>query len=115
MTDLVQTGRLRDCELLVAGLVVRAMAERGIEPPDAAALAQDDALRTRDLALFGLDSLDWIALATRLEETIDAELPDEALITPAHRSVAGWGAAVLAASPAGPPPRHPNPMTPRTP
>ncbi|MCG8969535.1 MULTISPECIES: acyl carrier protein [Streptomyces] len=108
MTDLAQPEQLKECELLVARLVVQAMSERGIEPPDVRDLAQDAELRTRDLSLFGLSSLDWIALATRLEETIDAELPDEALVTPGGRSVAGWGAAVLAARPTEPRAQDPN-------
>ncbi|MFJ9038968.1 phosphopantetheine-binding protein [Streptomyces sp. NPDC102406] len=114
MTDLAQPERLKECELLVAGLVVQAMSERGIEPPAARDLAQDAELRTRDLALLGLSSLDWIALATRLEETIEAELPDEVLVTPESRSVAGWGAAVLAVRLTELPGAGPEPMTPRT-
>lgn len=90
--------------MLVARLVVRAMSDRGIDPPQARTLVEDAELRTRDLSLFGLSSLDWMALATRLEEAIGAEIPDEVLVTPQKRSVAGWGAAVLTVRTAGPRP-----------
>ncbi|MGQ4487584.1 phosphopantetheine-binding protein [Streptomyces sp. SAS_281] len=94
MTDLTQ---LQACELLVAQLVVGAMSDRGINAPKADELVEDPGLRTRDLSLFGLSSLDWIALATRLENTIGAEIPDQVLVTPKQRCVAGWGQAILAA------------------
>ncbi|MFF4832681.1 phosphopantetheine-binding protein [Streptomyces sp. NPDC001315] len=94
MTDPAQ---LRACELLVARLVVGAMADRGIAAPKAEELVEDAELRTRDLSLLGLSSLDWIALATRLEDTIGAEIPDQVLLAPEQRCVAGWGEAVLAA------------------
>jgi acyl carrier protein len=94
MTDPKQ---LHDCELLVARLVVGAMTDRGIDAPKAEELVEDAELRTRDLSMFGLSSLDWITLATRLEEAIDTEIPDHVLITPQRRCVAGWGEAVLAA------------------
>ncbi|MFJ3719935.1 phosphopantetheine-binding protein [Streptomyces sp. NPDC090057] len=94
MTDAAQ---LRACELLVARLVVEVMADRGIAAPEAEELAEDAELRTRDLSLLGLGSLDWIALATRLEDMIGAEIPDQVLLAPERRCVAGWGEAVLAA------------------
>ncbi|MFD5483431.1 acyl carrier protein [Streptomyces hawaiiensis] len=89
------TTQLHACELLIAGLIVRAMGDRGIAAPKAEELVEDAGLRTRDLSLFGLGSLDWIALATQLEDTIGAEIPDHVLISPEHRCVEGWAKAVL--------------------
>ncbi|WP_432161038.1 acyl carrier protein [Streptomyces sp. NRRL F-5630] len=90
-------AQLHACELLVARLIARAMADRGIASPKAEELVEDAELRAQDLSLFGLSSLDWIALATQLENTIGAEIPDHVLIRPEHRCVADWGEAVLAA------------------
>ncbi|MFB7076426.1 acyl carrier protein [Streptomyces sp. NPDC056308] len=87
--------QLQECELLVARMVVRALGDRGIVAPKAEELVEDPELRAQDLSLLGLNSLDWIALATQLEDTISAEIPDHMLISPAHRCVAGWGEAVM--------------------
>ncbi|WEB42131.1 phosphopantetheine-binding protein [Streptomyces yunnanensis] len=77
--------------------VVRTLGERGISTSTAEELIEDADLRILDLSLLGLSSLDWIALATRLEDETGGELPDHVLVSPEHRSVAGWGAAILAA------------------
>jgi acyl carrier protein len=50
--------------------------------------------RTRDLALLGLGSLDWMSLGIRVEAETGLELPDHVLLDPAHRCVAGWAAAL---------------------
>ncbi|MEU5049076.1 acyl carrier protein [Streptomyces sp. NPDC021096] len=91
------SAQRRASELLVARHVVRALTERGIDAPKAENLIEDTELRNRDLSLFGLNSLDWIALATRLENEVGAEIPDHVLVSPEYRCVAGWGEAVLAA------------------
>ncbi|GGU56592.1 phosphopantetheine-binding protein [Streptomyces lavendofoliae] len=90
-------AQLHTCELLVARLIVRAMGHRGIAAPKPEELVEDAGLRTRDLSLFGLSSLDWIGLATQLEETIGAEIPDHVLISPEDRCVEGWAKAALTA------------------
>ena len=93
---MISSAQRRACELLVARQVVRALADRGIDVPEAEELIEDAVLRTREFSLLGLSSLDWIALATRLEDAIGAEIPDHVLVSPEHRCVAGWGDAVLA-------------------
>ncbi|MGX1853058.1 phosphopantetheine-binding protein [Streptomyces sp. NPDC055299] len=92
----------RACELLVARHLVLALANRGIEAPAAEELIKDASLRTREFSLFGLNSLDWIALATWLEDEISAEMPDQVLLSPEHRCVAGWSEAIFATRTAQP-------------
>ncbi|MEU1467088.1 acyl carrier protein [Streptomyces sp. NPDC005761] len=85
------------CERLVADLVVQALAERGISAPEAGELVGNAELRSLDLALLGLNSLDWTALASRIEDASGTEIPDQVLVRPESRCVAGWGEAVFAA------------------
>ncbi|MEU8508755.1 acyl carrier protein [Streptomyces brevispora] len=85
------------CDLLVADLVVQALAEQGLPAPDAGELVGNTELRSLDLALLGLSSLDWIALASRIEDAIGTEIPDRVLVRAESRCVAGWGEAVFAA------------------
>ncbi|HEV2887355.1 MAG TPA: acyl carrier protein [Jatrophihabitans sp.] len=54
------------------------------------ALLSDAQLRERDFAGLGLTSLDWMDVATRLEDALGVELPDELLLDAGSRSVAGW-------------------------
>jgi acyl carrier protein len=81
-------------ELLVATHVVRALAALGVHAPTVDQLINDDDSRVRDLALLGLSSLDWMALATRLEYETGLEIPDHALTQSRHRCVAGWATAL---------------------
>ncbi|MEV0747099.1 acyl carrier protein [Streptomyces sp. NPDC050273] len=85
------------CDRLVADLVVEALTERGISAPDAGDLVGNAQLRSLDIALLGLNSLDWTALASRIEEASGTEIPDQVLVRPESRCVAGWGEAVFAA------------------
>lgn len=78
------------CDLLVAVPVARMLAERGGHGPSAERLASDPELRRMDFALLGLGSLDWLSLAVRLETETGVEFPDQALLQPDSRCVAGW-------------------------
>ncbi len=93
-----QEASLRaECDALVSHRLVQTLTALGLDAPDPQDFTGDSELRTRDLALFGLSSLDWIALATAIEQEIGAEIPDGTLVTPEQRCVAGWGEAVFAA------------------
>lgn len=84
----------RDWESLVADLVAEVLVDRGTDPATARQLRTDRSLWSRDLTSFGLGSLDWISLATRVEAETGVELPDEALLEPRHRCVEGWSEAL---------------------
>ncbi|MBB1158671.1 acyl carrier protein [Amycolatopsis dendrobii] len=83
--------------VLVAALVADALASQGLRAVTARELIADPELCTCDLARFGLGSLDWIALATRLERQTGVELPDGALLDDERRSIAGWATALTTA------------------
>jgi acyl carrier protein len=82
-------------DLLVATYVVAALADRGIHGPGAEELIENPSLRSRDLALLGLSSLDWIALGIQLETATGLQLPDHVLVESEHRCVGGWAKALL--------------------
>lgn len=88
--------RQLECDLLVATHVAQALADCGINSPEAEELIESPSLRSRDLALLGLGSLDWIALAIQLETETGVQLPDHALVETEHRCVRGWANALLA-------------------
>ncbi len=90
------SARQIECDLLVATHVVRALADCGIHSPEARELIENPCLLSRDLALLGLGSLDWIALATQLETETGVQLPDHVLVETEHRCVRGWAKALLA-------------------
>ncbi|WP_290055711.1 acyl carrier protein [Amycolatopsis solani] len=83
-------------ELLVATQVVEAFGELGIPVATVEEILENPSLRRRDFARLGLGSLDWIALAGKVEAVTGAELPDRALLEPEHRCVSGWAAALSA-------------------
>ncbi len=93
-SDSARTGAY---ELLVATHVFRVMSKYDTRVASAAELVSDADLRTRDLAVLGLGSLDWMALATALEQATDRELPDRVLVDPQQRCIAGWAAALATA------------------
>ncbi|WP_026411069.1 non-ribosomal peptide synthetase [Actinomadura oligospora] len=78
------------CDLLVAVLVARTLADRGGGGPSAERLASDPELRRTDFARLGLGSLDWLSLAVRLENETGVEVPEQALLQPESRCVEGW-------------------------
>lgn len=88
---------LRGCELFIADIVAEFLAANGIGGIQASDLADDPELRLRDFALLGLGSLDWMALATRVEAGAGAELDDEALINPERRCIVGWSRSLAGA------------------
>lgn len=90
-----EDARREECEVIVASHVVRALVSRGIEISTVGELLRDKSLRLRDLALLGLGSLDWMALATQLEDATGVELPDLVLLEPEHRCVTGWAEALF--------------------
>lgn len=91
--------RLLELERLVARLVARRLSGTpGIGAEEAESfLAEIDQQRHTDLSLLGLSSLDWMALATEVEELSGTELADEVLLDPEKRSVAGWAACLCSA------------------
>lgn len=86
----------REYELLVASQIVETLAGLGMHLMTTRELVDDPDLRSRDLALFGLSSLDWIGLAARLEAQTGLELPDHVLLESEHRCVDGWAEAIWA-------------------
>lgn len=92
--DRGRAGPRTEYHLLVATHVVRALVGLGVRTVGIEELLGDPGLRQRDLALLGLGSLDWIALAVRLESETGAELPDVFLLKPENRSVDRWAEAL---------------------
>lgn len=82
------------CDLLVATYVAQALTDRVGHGPSAEQLMEDPGLRHRDFALLGLGSLDWISLAARLETETGVEFPDQVLLEPKSRCLAGWSRAL---------------------
>lgn len=91
MADLpTPARRLPDLERLVATAIAEKLAESGSSAASSDALLADHFLRHRDFTGLGLNSLDWMDVATRLEDELGIELPDEFLLDAGRRSVAGW-------------------------
>jgi len=78
----------------IARTVAEAVADKlvcsGAPTFTADALLEDPELSWRDFASLGLNSVDWMNVATALEEVLGVELPDEMLLDAGSRSVAGW-------------------------
>jgi hypothetical protein len=91
---------LSDHEILVATQLAEALAERGIPAGTAEEIVRNREWCHRDYALLGLGSLDWLAIAVKVEAATGAELPDYALLESEHRCVSGWAAALASVAPA---------------
>lgn len=81
-------------EVLVATHVVAALERLGLRTAEIGDLTGGTELARRDLALLGLGSLDWIAVAAELESATGRELPDRALVESERRCVEGWAQAL---------------------
>ncbi|HEY3465627.1 MAG TPA: phosphopantetheine-binding protein [Amycolatopsis sp.] len=88
-----------DHELLVATQLAETLAERGIPAGTAEEIVRNRDWCHQDYAQFGLGSLDWLAIAVKVEAATGAELPDHVLLEPEHRSVSGWAAALASVLP----------------
>ncbi|MDQ7809144.1 phosphopantetheine-binding protein [Amycolatopsis sp. A133] len=88
-----------DHELLVATQLAETLAERGISAGTAEEIVRNYEWCHRDFALLGLGSLDWLAIAVKVEAAAGVELPEYALLEPEHRCVSGWAAALTPAVP----------------
>lgn len=75
----------------VAGAVGDKLLGSGAFPFIADALISDPELAQRDFTELGLSSVDWMDVATRLEDLLHVEIPDDVLLDADKRSVAGWG------------------------
>lgn len=74
----------------MATAIAEKLAESGSSADSSEALLADQSLRHRDFTGLGLNSLDWMDVATRLEDELGIELPDEFLLDAGRRSLAGW-------------------------
>jgi acyl carrier protein len=83
-----------DYEALVATHVAAALERLGLSTVGVDDLTGNAELCRRDLALLGLGSLDWIAVAAELESATGRELPDRALVESERRCVKGWAQAL---------------------
>jgi acyl carrier protein len=83
---------------VVAAAVAAKLAASGITNPDAEDLGRDPELGRRDFAALGLNSVDWMDLATTLEDAFGLEIPDEVLLDADNRSVCGWSAHLVSLS-----------------
>lgn len=89
---------------VVAVAVAEKLATAGIAALSANDLAEDRELRRCDFAALGLSSVDWMDVATRIEDVLGVELPDEVLLDAENRTVSGWSGhlhALLASPTAG--------------
>lgn len=83
-------------ERAVAAAVADRLARAGGTVVPAAELLADPELMHREFAALGLDSVDWMSVATELEDLMGLELPDELLLDADRRSIAGWAHMILA-------------------
>lgn len=86
----VPARRLHDIERLVAAVLAEKLAQSGASTVSGDALLADQALRNRDFMSLGLNSLDWMDVATTLEDELGIELPDGFLLDTDRRTLAGW-------------------------
>lgn len=82
--------RARETTQAMARIVAARLERSGVRGIPADALSDDPRLSRLDFAALGLNSVDWMGLATEVEDAFGIELPDEVLLDPEHRSVAGW-------------------------
>ncbi|AJC59856.1 phosphopantetheine-binding protein [Streptomyces sp. 769] len=93
----MEKGRMNACERLVAATLIEIMKAKGEIALQEIDLVEDETLRGKDFALFGLSSLDWMELASRVEKLAGVELDDAVMIDPEIRSIAGWSACLYRA------------------
>lgn len=90
---------MRAIERLAAAALAEKLTQSGTSGVSVDDLLVDQALRNRSFMSLGLNSLDWMDLATRLEDMLGVELPDELLLDIDRRTLAGWsGYLVIAAN-----------------
>jgi acyl carrier protein len=74
----------------VGAVVAEFLAQGGGGAPTAEELIHDQKTRCEDFAHLGLNSLDWMEVATLLEQEFGVEFPDALLVDPACRNIAAW-------------------------
>ncbi|WP_435174217.1 acyl carrier protein [Actinacidiphila sp. bgisy145] len=82
--------QMRRIRYAMAQIVSVRLERSGVRGVLADALSDDMRLGRVDFAALGLNSVDWMGLASEVEDAFEIELPDAALLDGAHRSVAGW-------------------------
>jgi hypothetical protein len=88
-----QDADLHWCEQLVATAIDTHLAMNR-RPPLGIADRLTTSLRHTDFGGLGLDSLDWMAIATRLEAATGVQLEDAVMLDRDRRSIAGWALAL---------------------
>jgi acyl carrier protein len=82
--------RAQETRRVLAAIVAAKLERSGVPGVSAHALTTDPELGGRDFAALGLNSVDWMDVASEVEDAFDVELPDEVLLDAEHRSVIGW-------------------------
>lgn len=94
-------------EQLVAAMIAEKLTQSGALKITGELLLSHPQLPARDFTSLGLGSLDWMDAATKIEEALGIELPDELMLDPAVRTLAGWTAFLQEAMVGRKPPSSP--------